>query len=235
MTNRTPIKAFAMKNGDKIKAFVKVGLMREEKWTNGTLIARNHDLGLQELKDLGFYPRVNHQNEYLVDVAGNRLILTPDKVRLWEPLKFVKKENNEYFCEKVEDFVSKQWGDLKKKCLAAVEFFFPEVKLTIQEEEKTISVEDQHGPYLTLACGVMEKQSIARFFEVPAWEVVLWVPTAGTRWEPPDVEEKNCGFAETTIGAARLLVDNLWRLRSDEYWQGLQDAELADSFEGEQW
>lgn len=224
-----------MKNGDQIKAFVKVGLMRQEKWTKGTLIASNTGIGLQELKDLGFYPRVEHQPEYLVDVAGNRLIITPDKVRLWEPLKFVQKENHDYFCDKIEDFMSKQWTDLKQKCLSSVKQFFPEVKLTINEEEKTISVEDRHGPYLTVSCGVMEKQSIARFFEVPAWEVVLWAPTPGTRWEPPDVEEKNCGFAETTIGAARLLVDSLWRIRTDEYWQGIQDSELADSLEGEQW
>lgn len=224
-----------MKNGDQIKAFVKVGLMREEKWTKGTLIASNVGISLQELKDLGFYPRVQHQNEYLVDVAGNRLILAPDKVRLWEPLKFVQKDNNDYYCEKIENFVSKQWEDLKQKCLSSVEKFFPEVKLTINEEEKIISVEDQYGPYLTVACGVMEKKSIARFFEAPAWEVVLWAPTPGTRWEPPDVEEKNCGFSETTIGTARLLVDNIWRIRTEEYWQGLQDSELANSYEGEQW
>jgi hypothetical protein len=224
-----------MKNGDQIKAFVKVGLMREERWIKGTIISCNCDIGLQELKDLGFYPRVKQQDEYLVEVAGNRLILTPDKIRLWEPLKFVQKENNDYFCDKIENFISKQWGDLKQKCLAAVGKFFPEVKLKINEEEKTISVEDQYGPYLTVSCGVTEKKSIARFFEAAAWEVVLWVPTPGTRWEPPDVEEKNCGFSETTIGAARLLVDNIWSVQSEEYWQVIQDAELADCFEGEQW
>lgn len=216
-----------MKNGDEIKAFVQIGLMKKPEWKKGKLIASNRNLELQELKDLGFKARVQHQDEYLVEVYGNRLYLEPSKVRQWKPLKF-KQVDREYHCEKIDEFISKQWEDLKAKCENAVKQFFPDVTLTVNEQEKIISVDD----YLTVACGVTEKQSIASFFEVPAWEIVLWVPIAATRWEPPDVEERNCGFSETTIGAARLLVDNIWRLRSEDYWQNIQDAELG---EGEQW
>lgn len=222
-----------MKNGDKIKAFVQVGLMKKPEWVRGNLLACNRDLGLQELKDLGFKARVKHEDEYLVDVCGNKIYLEPSKVRLWKPLEF-KQFDREYKCEKVDNFVADQWEDLKARCQDAVAKFFPDVALKLDDNEKIISIEDQYGPYLTVACGVMEKQSIASFFEVPAWEVVLWQAIPATRWEPADVDEKNCGFSETTIGAARLLVDNIWRLRTDDYWQSLQDAELG-SGEGEQW
>jgi hypothetical protein len=221
-----------MKNGDKIKAFVKIGLMKNHEWRRGSLIASNRNLDLQELKNLGFQVRVKHEDEYLVEVSGNRLILTAENVRLWEPLPFVRNEKNEYTCQKHDEFVKSNWDRLKEHCKTGVKNFFPEVVLTINDEEKTISVEDKYGPYLTVSAGVMEKKSIVRFFEVPTWEIVLWIPTIGTRWEPPDVEEKNCGQSETTIGAARLLVDNIWRLRTEDYWQSLQDSELA---EGEQW
>lgn len=223
-----------MKNGDKVKAFVKVGLMKKHEWRKGTLVASNRNLDVQELKNLGFAVRVKHEDEYLVEVSGNRLILTAENVRLWEPLPFVRNDKNEYSCQKHEEFVANNWEKLKHHCKVGVEKFFPDVTLTIKEDEKTISVEDQYGPYLTVAPSVMEKRSIVKFFEVPAWEIVLWVPTPGTRWEPPDVEEKNCGQSETTIGAARLLVDNIWRLRTEDYWQSIQDSELADN-EGEQW
>jgi hypothetical protein len=221
-----------MKSGDQIKAFVQVGLMKKPKWTKGTLIASNRNLGVQELKDLGFKVRVKHEDEYLVDVAGNRLYLKPQDVREWRPLKFGP--SPEFKCDKMEQFVANNWEDLKLKCKNSIAEFFPKVSLKIDEKEKTISVEDSHGPYLTVASAVMEKQSIASFFETPAWEVVLWVSIPATRWEPANVDEKNCGFAETTIGAARLLVDNIWRCQTDDYWQSLQDAELC-SGEGEQW
>lgn len=220
-----------MKNGDQIKAFVQIGLMKKPEWVKGTLVACNRDLGLQELKDLGFKARVKHEDEYLVEIHGKNHYLEPSKVRLWEPLKFVQ-INHEYHCEKVDDFINSNWEGLKARCQDAVNKFFPDVKLNINEEEKVISVEDQYGPYLTVACGVKEIQSIARFFEVPAWEIVLWVQIPATRWEPADVEERNCGFSQTTIGAARLLVDNIWNLRSGDYFQNLQDAEIA---EGESW
>jgi len=223
-----------MKNGDEIKVFAQVGLMKKPRWIKGNLIACNRNLEIQELKNLGFKVRVNHQDEYLVDVYGNKLFLTSENVREWRPLKFGS--SPEFKCDKMDDFVARQWEDLKKKCQDSVAQFFPEIVLKFDDKEHTISVEDNYGPYLTVAPAVCEKKSIVAFFEVPAWEVVYWVPVPATRWEPPDVDEKNCGFAETTIGAARLLVDNIWKIRSEDYWQGISDSELASEFsEGEQW
>jgi hypothetical protein len=222
-----------MKNGDQIKVFVQVGLMKKPRWLKGTLIASNRNLELQELKNLGFKARVKHEDEYLVEVCGNRLYLKPQDVREWRPLEF--SPSPEFKCERMEQFTAAQWGDLKAKCRDSVAKFFPEVILTINEEEKTISAEDQYGPYLTVSPAVLERESICAFFEVPAWEIVLWQSIPATRWEPADVDEKNCGFSMTTIGAARLLVDNIWKLRTEDYWQGIQDAELGDAYEGEQW
>ena len=219
-----------MKNGEQIKVFAKVGLMKKPQWIKGNLIACNRNLGLQELKDLGFKARVKHEDEYLVEIHGNRLYLKPTDVREWRPLKFGP--SPEFKCEKMDEFISNNWEDLKKKCQDAVLKFFPEVTLKFDDKENTIGVEDGYGPYLTVAPAVLEKQSIAAFFEVPAWEVVHWVSTAGTRWEPPGVDEVNCGFAETTIHAAELLVNKLWQYHTEDYWQGLRDSELA---EGEEW
>ena len=219
-----------MKNGDEVKVFVQVGLMKKPRWIKGTLITSNRNLGLQELKDHGFKVKVKHEDEYLVEASGNRLYLTPDKVREWRPMKFGS--SPEFICEKMDEFISKHWEDLKKKCSDSVCKFFPNVNLKFDDNEHTICVEDSYGPYLTVAPAVLEKQSIAAFFEVPAWEVVYWVPTPGTQWEPPGADEVNCGFAETTIGTAELLVNKIWQIQTEDYWQGLRDNELA---EGEEW
>jgi len=219
-----------MKSGDQIKAFVQVGLMKKPRWIKANLIACNRNLGLQELKDLGFKVRVKHEDEYLVEVHGNRLYLKPQDVREWRPLEFGP--SPDFKCEKMDQFVSFHWENLKTNCRDAVAKFFPDVTLTVNEEEHTIAIEDQHGPYLTVAPAVHEKQSIVAFFEVPAWEIVMWESVPATRWEPAGVEEKNCGFSQTTIGAARLLVDNLWSLRAGEYFQNLLDAEFA---KGDSW
>lgn len=112
-----------MKNGEEIKAFVQVGLMKKPEWKKGTLVASNRGLELQELKDLGFKVRVQHQDEYLVDVVGNKLYLDRSKIKQWKPLKFVRNDY-EYHCEEVNNFIEKTWEDLKIKCKNAVGHFF---------------------------------------------------------------------------------------------------------------
>lgn len=53
-----------MKPGDQVKALVQIGLMREPKWLEGTLL-----------------------EDGLVEVNGNRLRLEPGKIKRWRPLE----------------------------------------------------------------------------------------------------------------------------------------------------
>lgn len=179
-----------MKPGDKIKAFVQVGLMRKPKWLRGTLLESN-----------------------MVEVSGNKVCA--DKIKLWQPLEYVDGR-----WPKLDSFREDNWEDLKKVVTDSVERYFPGEKLRIDDEEKIIYVNDD----LTVAAGVREMETIAAFREIPVWTVSYFKGIAATRWEPEDVEEVNCGDSSTTIGAARILVDNLWKFHTEGYWESLEES-----------
>ena len=201
-----------MKTGDKIKAFVQVGLMKKPKWIKGECV-----------EAIGEWTGVEIHR---VNVSGNTLALGPGLVKSWVPLTFTKKDNDDYFNEECDSFVTENWEYLKSDCISAVQKFFPEVAVKVNEDEKTLSVEDSYGPYITISVGIIERESIARFFEVPAWSVVYWKSIAATRWEPEDVEEVNCGDSQNTLGAAKILVDMLWRFKTEGYWEDLQSQRM---------
>lgn len=208
-----------MKAGDKIKALVQVGLMKNPDWLRGTVIASNRGLGLQELKDAGFKARVKHEDEYLVEVSGNRLVVTPDKVRLWEPLE------HDADGPVVREFAERNWLELKRHVAEAARHFLPGDDVKINEEDKTITIND-----VTVAPNYTEVRSIAAFREVPCWTVSYWQDVQYSRLQPPDSDEVICGNSMSTIGAARLLIDSVLKARADGYWDAVADDEMARSF-----
>ena len=179
-----------MKPGDKIKAFVQVGSMRNPRWLLGTLLEGN-----------------------VVEIHGNKVCA--DKIKLWRPLEYVDGRWPQF-----DSFREENWEDLKKVVTDSVERYFPGEKLRIDDEEKIIYVNDD----LTVAGGVKEMETIAAFREIPVWTVSYFKGIAATRWEPEDVEEVNCGDSSTTIGAARILVDNLWKFHTEGYWESLEES-----------
>jgi hypothetical protein len=178
-----------MKPGDKIKAFVQVGLMRKPRWLRGTLLEGN-----------------------TVEVSGNKVCA--DKIKLWQPLEYVDGRS----C-KLDSFCEESWEDLKKVVTESVERYFPGEQILIDEEEKAIRVGE-----LTVSGGIKEMETIAAFREIPVWTVSYFKEIAATRWEPEDVEEVNCGDSSTTIGTARIIVDNLWKFHTEGYWTSLEES-----------
>jgi hypothetical protein len=185
-----------MKPGDKIKAFVQVGLMRKPRWIRGTLLEGGE-----------------------VDVAGNKLHLETGKVKLWQPLEYVDGRS-----PKLDSFCEESWEGLKKVVTESVERYFPGEKIRFDDDEKIIYVNDD----LTVAGGVKEMETIAAFREIPVWNVTYFKGIAATRWEPEDVEEVNCGDSSTTIGAARILIDNLWKFHTEGYWESLEETRFCE-------
>lgn len=103
-----------MKIGDKVKAFVQVGLMKEPRWLRGTLVS-----------------------EGVVEVNGNHLSLERDKIMRWQPLEY---ENGE--CQAIKDYADSTWDQLKELVNDAVAHFLPGEKVEVDEKEKTITVHE---------------------------------------------------------------------------------------------
>lgn len=102
-----------MKPGDKVKALVQIGLMREPKWTRGTLLEGN-----------------------TVEIHGNRLTLERGKIKLWRPLP-----HGENGCPKVREFAQTQWEELKESVTLAAKHFLPDDSLRFNEEEMIAEID----------------------------------------------------------------------------------------------
>jgi hypothetical protein len=183
-----------MKRGDKIKAFVQIGLMRKPRWVVG------HYVGGKESK---------HE----VFVSGQSLFLDWNQVKLWQPAEY-----KDGYCETLERFADENWASLKTVVTDAVNHFFPGESVEIDENERTISVMG-----VSVAAGVTEIETIASFREIPCWIVSYYQTIPATYWEPPDVDEVVCGSSPNTISAARILVDGIWKFKADGYWDFQHD------------
>lgn len=186
-----------MKTGDKIKAFVQIGLMKKPDWLRGTLVG-----------------------EGVVEVNGNRLTLDSDKIRLWQPL-----DHDSDGCPAVRDFADRTWEDLKRYVTEGASHFLPGEKVTIDEKEKTITVND-----VTVYPDYTEVKTIVSFREMPCWTVSYWEDSRPSYMQPPDVDEVICGNSMNTLGAARILIDNILKNRADSYWDAVSEDEMARSF-----
>lgn len=181
-----------MKSGDEVKVFVQIGLMREPKWLIGE-ISR-------------FHPFADSKN-IIVNVSGNRLCLTREKVRLWEPT--TQKE--------IDQFSESGWERLKDAVEKGMKEFFPDEKVSYDDAEKSISV----GEHLYISAGSAEIKTIVSFREVPVWVVTEYVGVPATRWEPEDVSENERGSSANPVSAAKIFVDSLWNAKAEGFWESL--------------
>jgi hypothetical protein len=102
-----------MKIGDKVKALVQIGLMKEPKWLRGTLVEENT----------------------VEMIHGSRLVLEYGKIKLWKPLP-----HDETGCPKVKEFAQTQWEELKQTVTEAAKHFLPNEEVKFDEEEKTVEI-----------------------------------------------------------------------------------------------
>lgn len=101
-----------MKIGDKVKAFVQIGLMRKPEWLQATLVEEN-----------------------TVEIHGNRLHLERGKIKGWRPLPY----DGTSFPD-LRDFAESNWQELKETVLAAASHFLPDEEVKFDEEEKTVEI-----------------------------------------------------------------------------------------------
>lgn len=102
-----------MKPGDKVKALVQIGLMREPRWLQATLVEGN-----------------------TVDIHGNRLLLERGKIKGWRPL-----QHDETGCPKVKEFARENWDEVKRLVNQATEHFLPNDTVVFDEENNTIEID----------------------------------------------------------------------------------------------
>lgn len=184
-----------MKPGDKIKAFCKIGLMRRPEWVVGTFVGREGD-------------------KVVVSIHNQTHSLESREVKEWKPLTF---KNG--VCKEAEEFQQQNWDDLKVVISRALEHFFPKTNPVFNDEEKTIHFDDD----VVVGPGVIETESIVRFFERPCWTVTAYHTFSYSHLQPPDVDEINLGDSTTNIGITRILIDALWRIKSEPYWDNQTD------------
>lgn len=177
-----------MKPGDKIKAFVQIGLMKEPRWLRGTLVEQG-----------------------IAEVNGNRLTLEPGKIVLWEPLEW---ENGT--CPALEKFAEENWESLKEYVIKGMKEFFPEENYRFDDKEKIVYACDDN---ISIGVGVEEVKTIARLFETPSWTVTEYRTAYYGHLQPPDVDEITVGSSRSSLGAASILVDAIWKERSSAFWE----------------
>jgi hypothetical protein len=176
-----------MKNGDKIKAFVQVGLMKNPRWLKGDYVQMVGE-------------------EHQVIVSGNTLMLAVGKVKSWIPLG----------PSVLEDFAASNWELLKEVVADSVAKFFPDEEVRCDEDEKTLHVGE-----LSVGPGIVERESIASFREIPVWSVTYWRTIAATYWEPADADEVACGESAAAWQVAKILIDQLWAFKTESYWDSI--------------
>mgnify|MGYP006269303223 CR=1 FL=1 len=187
------------------KCFVQLGKAKNPEWINCKL--------LEKLPD----------HTFLVECHGQKLVV--ERVKEYKKIKynFEKQEFSE-----VEEFVNRNWEEMKNVLSDAVSKFFPNEKLVIDEKEKIIYAMDNS---VSIGGSVFEVESIARFQDVSQWNIVRYKPIYATRYEPEDVDEINVGHSVNNIFAAKIFIDEMWRLNCEGYWENKSYEIFADEFE----
>lgn len=176
------------------KVFVQLGKQKNPKWTNGKVLKRYNN------------------NTYLVETHGQELVLTNDCIKLYKKSTYNKEKRS--FNEIIE-FTEKNWDDLKNIITDAMDEFFPDEKINIDENEKIIyALQDQ----LSISGGIFEIESLTCFQDVAEWSVVAYKPIPATRYEPEDVDEVYLGHSMNNINAAKIFIDSIWNLKCENYW-----------------
>jgi hypothetical protein len=82
---------------------------------------------------------------------------------------------------------------------------------------------------VTLDPVIHEKETIARFVEVAAWQVNIWKHHPATRWEPEDYSDCPVGSPTNYQCAVQLFVLTVFKLKADCYWDAKADEAFARS------
>jgi hypothetical protein len=176
-----------------VKVFTKVGLMKNEKWIKGIVLEE-------------------YENIFIVETYGNKISL---EKRFVKPVLEMSYDDKTGFYPELSKFVDNNWDSLKNNILDAIKFFFPETKVSFNEEEKTVECEEFR---LYVVATIKEIETISSFKECPAWEITITETIPATRHEPEDFSERVLSCESSTINTAKLFVDSIWNIKSGCYW-----------------
>lgn len=179
---------------EKIKVFAKVGLMKEGRWLKGIILEE-------------------YENIFIVETYGNKLSIEKNLVK---PVREMIHDNETGRYPGLDNFVEDNWSDLKNYILESIKFFFPEVKIKLNEEDKIIECEE-FG--VSVTSSIKEIETISCFMEKPVWEVSSFHTIPATRYEPEDISESVVYSESSTVGAAKAFLDFIWSVKSQGYWE----------------
>jgi len=81
---------------------------------------------------------------------------------------------------------------------------------------------------LTLEPCVFKVKCIGVVREVVGYSVTGWTSIPATQYEPEDIDITTLGEYRTIEEAAKCFVENMFKLKSNKYWESIRLEELAD-------
>jgi len=89
-----------------------------------------------------------------------------------------------------------------------------------------------HGA-VTIGPVQYDAPKIGGLIEKTGYEVIVWTTVPSTRWHPEEYVDAPVGTYPTIQQAVKELVQTVFRLKSQDYWQSKADAAQAESWEVE--
>jgi len=179
--------------GEKIRIFVQFG-PKEEEWKDATVLDANFD-------------------EVLAECKGKRFWLDRHKVK---HLKKFKYDMESQCWPEVRKFENDRWERLKKEVSRAMKALFPKKEINFDDKEKIINVESFY-----VGADIEERETFDSFMDVPVWSITAEVYCGGSYSEPPSTDVVNLSFSASEIGAARGLIEALYKSEVEGYFDSI--------------
>ena len=139
------------KTGDKVRVNAKLGKMRESKWIEGTILESDFE------------------DDVLVETRFQKVWSPRRAVKMFKKLEY---DSTNHVWPAVEEFKNKYWNDLKSSVSKALEEFFPNIKMVVDEEEKIINIVGKNRKfkkpftYLLKIITIKDKKIILKKFNI---------------------------------------------------------------------
>jgi len=185
------------KTGDKVRVNAKLGKMRESKWIEGTILESDFE------------------DDVLVETRFQKVWSSRKAVKIFKKLEY---DSTNHVWPAVEEFKNKYWNDLKSSVSKALEEFFPNIKMVVDEEEKIINIDD-----FSIGSEIEERETLTSFIELPVWNVSVETYCPGNRDEPPSSDLSDVGSSASSIGAANILIKSLMDEKIGSYFDNMVD------------
>lgn len=140
----------------------------------------------------------------------------------------VNLEYTNYEWPALKEFVSNNWETLKETFKIGIAKFFPDKKYDFDDKEHMVSCE---GFYIGPA--VVEHETWDSFIEKPVWQLSVEEGYSGTLWEPPGADVVDITHSQCDITIVRNLIDNLWKVQGDSYWENVGYDRMAFEYNRE--